>query len=584
MILSQQPASGGVSRLCAEARQCADRNDYAQALQLLQRARGLEPQNDKVLLELGRVSALSYDFAAAEKYFADAVQFSGGRVEVHLTAGHHWMDVRRFEAAAREFEHALKVSPSSITAMMRLVEMYSRLRRLDDAAEMAQRAMRENPENEGVLLTWARVLRERKELVEAEKLLRVVFARSEISTDARAAAGYELAAVLDAQGHYDDAMAVLLETKAFLRATATPMLKTLLIKQARIAELTRSFDSKTVERWRANGRSELQPERRLAVLCGYPRSGTTLLEYVVDAHPDVLSADEISVFQSKIYFALSPNLSPGSSYLKAIDSMTNRSLRQLRNDYWRGMESFAGQPAGNRLLLDKNPSLTYDVPALTRVFPESKFLVALRDPRDVCLSCFMQAWPVLPDTIPWLSPEGTIENYVALMGLWLAARPALGASALEVRYEDLISDLAGSARKTLAFLGLTWDEKVLQFNQNAEKKVVRSPTYVEVAKPVYKTAMGRWRNYQKYFEPHYARLEPLLKAFGYAAVIFLCALRYAACVVIVWMLVGLSAGRVSASDTVHRKPGPRRAANSLRRQANQFDVRMRRNTDLAAFA
>jgi hypothetical protein len=79
----------------------------------------------------------------------------------------------------------------------------------------------------------------------------------------------------------------------------------------------------------------------------------------------------------------------------------------------------------------------------------------------------------------------------------------------------MVEDLESVVRKTLDFLGVPWDERVLEFAEHARTKMVRSPTYADVTQPVYKRARGRWRNYQKYLEPHLAVLEPFVKAFGY---------------------------------------------------------------------
>ena len=141
--------------------------------------------------------------------------------------------------------------------------------------------------------------------------------------------------------------------------------------------------------------------------------------------------------------------------------------------------------------------------------------MALRDPRDVCLSCFMQAAPVLPDTVPWLSLEDTIKHYVLLADTWLALKPCLAGDALEVRYEDLVAGLEACARRALDFLGVPWDERVLRFNEHAQTRTICSPTYAEVTRPVFKTAVGRWRRYRKYFEPHLPLLAPTLKRLGY---------------------------------------------------------------------
>jgi hypothetical protein len=155
------------------------------------------------------------------------------------------------------------------------------------------------------------------------------------------------------------------------------------------------------------------------------------------------------------------------------------------------------------------------IPAFVRIFPETKFLIALRDPRDVVLSCFMQPQPLNQITATYLSLEGTSADYAALMSIWQTVKPLMPSPYLEVRYEDMVEDLESVARKTLEFLGVPWDAQVMGFAEHAQKKMVRSPTYADVTQPVYKRARGRWRNYQKYLEACLGTLEPFVKAFGY---------------------------------------------------------------------
>jgi hypothetical protein len=190
-------------------------------------------------------------------------------------------------------------------------------------------------------------------------------------------------------------------------------------------------------------------------------------------------------------------------------------IRRARANYFHSAGLFLGRPVGDRLLMDKNPSLTFLIPALIRIFPEIKLIIALRDPRDVVLSCFMQTIPPGQVSSAYLTLENTVEEYSTMMSLWQLLMPLLNGRFLQVRYEDMVEDLESVARKTLDFLGIPWDARVLGFDEHARRKVVRSPTYADVTKPVYKSAVGRWRNYQKYLEPHLEKLEPFVKAFGY---------------------------------------------------------------------
>jgi tetratricopeptide (TPR) repeat protein len=501
--------------LFAESKNCLSRYDFQGAVEVLQRAHKLEPANDKILVDLGAACAKAYDFAAAQRWFDEAVRISPTPIPALNAVGHAWLEVRNFEAAQSCFERILQQKQVPLVTYVRLSEIYTRLRRLEDAARASELALRCYGPEDSALLARANVHRQMGQLDWAERLCGMLVGKPDGDPTARALAWYELAALHDVKGNYDQAMTALLEAKTLMRRSAAGPLKILQQKQKHLKEMRDSADEKVVQRWRKTAAADLQPARKLALLCGHARSGTTLLEYVIDAHPGVVSAEESMVFHNCAYFPLGQAVSGNTTFVSSLDWLAPRTMRQIRTEYFRGIESLVGEPIGERLLLDKNPANTFDVPAIARIFPENKFVAALRDPRDVCLSCFMQPVNLLPDTAAWLSLEETIHHYALIMGLWAAWKPCLGDLAIEVRYEDLVENLEGSARRVLDFLGLSWDERVLRFHEYASTKVVRSPTFAEVTKPLYRGSVGRWKKYQKYFEPHLEKLAPLLRTFGY---------------------------------------------------------------------
>jgi len=325
---------------------------------------------------------------------------------------------------------------------------------------------------------------------------------------------YELGGILDRLGRYDEAMAAFLAAKELLTPAAAPHIAGAQKVRTQLKQLGLLIKPDTFQRWREAVR-ELQPVHRLALLCGHPRSGTTLLEQVLDSHEDIVSAEETNIFHDHTYPFLPRNAPPEADILSVLESAPARVLQEARRNYFRCVECFLGKSVGNRLLIDKNPILTFLIAPFFRIFPETKFLVALRDPRDVVMSCFMQALPLNQSAAAYLTLVGTVEDYAALMTMYQILAPQMQTQCLEVRYEGMVNDLRPVAKRTLDFLGMAWDEQVLRFDEHARKKLVRSPTYAEVTKPVFKTAVGRWRNYRKYLEPHLERLEPFVKAFGY---------------------------------------------------------------------
>jgi len=180
------------------------------------------------------------------------------------------------------------------------------------------------------------------------------------------------------------------------------------------------------------------------------------------------------------------------------------------------MENALRQPINGRLLVDKNPEMTNLLPLVARAFPEMKIIFALRDPRDVVISCFTQQLPLNAVSVHYLSLESAAKKYAATMHHWQKIRGMLRNPWIEVRYEDMVADLEGQARRLLEFLELPWDESVLEYHRRAQQKHVHSPTYEAVTKPVYSSSVARWRNYATQLEPYLEILQPYVEAFGYA--------------------------------------------------------------------
>jgi tetratricopeptide (TPR) repeat protein len=511
---AQLISPGTLNRMLQAAEAAWERKDFKECIETLESASRRAPANASVLLQLGRIHGLHYDYAAAENCFERALRFAPRKTEMLTAIADHCQNFRNPDIEERYLRRAVEQPDSAPETRIKLAELYERLRRLPEAAQLVERALALNPAYPAALLVRARLERLAGRLEPAEQVLRSFITKPFPDTWTHAQAWYELGNILDRQEKYDDAMTAFLEAKALMRPQAASHLAELKVLRARLKVMESNVTSELFKRWFDGGQA-LPPARRLALLCGHARSGTTLLEQVLDSHPDIVSAEETTTFNDDAYLRLKRGLPPDAYMLPVLEAASIPALQQARAAYFRAMELSIGSPVSGRLLLDKNPVLTFMIPAFVRIFPETKFLIALRDPRDVVLSCFMQPQPLNPITAAYLSLEETAEDYAALINNWRTLAPLLPGRYLEVRYEDMVDDLESVARKTLDFLGVPWDDRVLGFAEHARKKMVRSPTYADVTQPVYKRARGRWRNYQKYLEPHLAKLEPFVKAFGY---------------------------------------------------------------------
>lgn len=278
--------------------------------------------------------------------------------------------------------------------------------------------------------------------------------------------------------------------------------------------LVRDVARADFERWA--GQADATIRRPTALLAGFPRTGTTLLEQVLDAHPELTSSEELEVFSRDIFPGLWRSGPESKPTIEAFNTLPADKWLTLRERYLRTMEEVRDEKLGTRLHLDKNPTLTPLIPAFRRLFPEAVILFALRDPRDVVLSCFLRYLPLNTNSVWFLTLERTAQRYAHDMEAWLSLRDKLNGGWLEVRYEDVVADTEAQARRCLIALGLDWNPSVLDYRARLEHKPVTSPTYEAVTKPIYKTAIGRWQNYERYLQPVLGILEPLVRAFGYA--------------------------------------------------------------------
>jgi tetratricopeptide (TPR) repeat protein len=514
MKLQRMNSRQAVARVCQEAKMAWHRKDYPQYFKIMERVSRENPADTGILLDIAAAYGMRYEYATAESWFERALRVAPSRSNALVMAATQCRGFDRFEMARTYFERAIKEPDASTSTFVKLAEVYERFRMLDQASELVDRALSLAPADPLATLVRARLDRTSGRREEAERRLRPLLALSDNdSWSTRIRGWYEMGMVLDGQGRYDEAMSAFLEAKKLILPNAAQHIANQKMVHARLKITEEKLNAEMVSRWKAQ--EPASEPCRLALLCGHPRSGTTLLEQVLDSHPGFVSAEETRIFSQEAYNHLLRDLPPRTLMVDALESVSSETLRQARQNYAGCMARFLGHPPDARMLIDKNPSLTGLVPAFVRVFPEAKLLVALRDPRDVCLSCFMQPLPLGQVSAIFLSLETTVLEYASTMGLWRAAAPCLGGSYMEVRYEDVVADLEGVSRRALEYLGAGWDERVLRFNEYAGSKLVRSPTYNAVAKPISKGAVGRWRNYQKYLEPHLDTLAPLLKAFGY---------------------------------------------------------------------
>ena len=492
---------------------------FEEAIWFYERALARNPHNPVLLVDVARAYALRYRFADAEKLVSLANSLHPDNADLQRMLGNSYQQIQHYDRAIECLIRSLELAPNSPErpqVLLELAQMHERLHDLASARRCAEEALALAPSLSKARYELANIDRRSGDKAAAEMRWTELVQDPSAARSVIADSYYQLAALHDKAGRYDEAFDDLSRAKKLLSGVATGYWDDAWTIARTTGRTIATITGDHCERWSASAGDLAPLSGRLALLASHPRSGTTLLEQVLDSHPDAISADELQIMPDMVYAPLG-NKNPSSDPVpQVLDRTSVEDLNEVRQIYWTSMEGALREPINGRVLIDKNPELTLLLPVIARVFPEMKILFALRDPRDVVISCFTQQLPLNPVSVHYLTLEGTVKKYVKMMQAWLKLRGILKNPWIEIRYEDMVADLKGQAERALDFLGLPWDERVLQYHNRAQTKHVHSPTYEAVTKPVYATSIGRWRNYSKQLEPYQELLKPFVEAFGYA--------------------------------------------------------------------
>jgi len=238
-------------------------------------------------------------------------------------------------------------------------------------------------------------------------------------------------------------------------------------------------------------------------ILGMPRSGTSLVEQILASHPAVFSAGEIDDFDRAAGALVGLGTGEASQRPEAAARLSRAQLRELGAAYLGRIRGVAPEAAR---ITNKTPDNFRFVGLIHMALPNARIIHMRRDPVDTCLSCYSK---LFVENQPFAYDLGELGRYYrgydALMAHWRAALPP--GVMLEVRYEDVVADLEGQARAILAHCGLEWDRRCLDFHLT--ERPVRTASVIQVRQPIYRSAVGRWRAYERFLGPLLAELAPL---------------------------------------------------------------------------
>lgn len=531
-----------------------------EALQTLQRALQLSPGNlvigldlGKALLQAGKLNEAAGmliqivrqmpDNAEAHFSFAEALAATGDTIRAidyfqkavqlhpHWLAAHIRLNSLLLERHGDGFEaeksiiKSLQVLPNAAQLYYGLAVALTYQGRYDDALASVARGLEISPDDPRGLLSEANIYERQGDLEESYKRIRLLIERGfaqgnelALSLFLRLCRNYDccdeavelanrylaihgnsarmsmslhqaLADFYDKLGSYDDAFAHFEKLNVLTNVAFD--------REKYATEMKKIIDKFTPEMMKKAPRAVNSSERPVFII-GMPRSGTTLVEQILASHPEVYGGGEITELNIMIQ-SMPPGFFP-----KYIDTIQQETLDELAENY---LDKLATLNPDAKRVTDKMPGNFIHLGLIALLFPQSRVIHCMRNPLDTCLSIFFQHFGASHPYASNLSNIGFFyKEYLRMMEHW---KKVVSLSMLEIQYEELVADQEKFSKEIIAFCGLDWDDRIMQFHET--ERDVATASYGQVRQPIYTSSVARWKKYEKY-------LGPLKEALGIAEV------------------------------------------------------------------
>ena len=450
-----------------------------EAEQHIRGAIAVRPDYPEAFSNLGNVLWRRGYFSEAEMQLRRAIKANPTDFDAYCSLGSVLVSQGDTRGAMGRFKKVLKAKPRHINGMLGMAHAMALEGHMEDANQFLERVLEIQPQNLRALAAQAGL---RKMQKSDSRWLETALASAQSATKSyeEGILRFSIGKYFDDIGDFARAFENYKRANDLFRSSAEPYDRKDRTKF--VSDLISAYPRDVMAEQMPGASSSEKP----LFIVGMPRSGTSLVDQIICAHPLVAGIGE-SPFWPDALREHESNVRSGS-----IDEQLRS---KLATSY---LERLTACSADTLRVVDKAVANSDHLGVIQTIFPNARFIYLQRDPLDTCISNYFQAFPL---SVNFKLDLSDLAHYYRehrrLVAHWRAALPP--ESLLVVPYEDLVADQESWVRKILGFAGLEWDARCLDFTST--KRVVATASYWQVRQRIYTTSMGRWRNYEKFIGP-----------------------------------------------------------------------------------
>lgn len=462
------------------------RGRMTEAAQILDQLHRRYPDEPSIVFNLGmaRMGQLHHD--EARRLLEIACRNSQAPADAHAVLAVNCLALQDVDATREHVEIALGKDPNSERALRVKAEMLNIVGEADEGVRLMTPIVERDLTNGQNVATLAKCLRSCDRREEAVDLLERAAEAQKEDGESRAAILYELAAEYEKLGRYDDAWQAGQSANSMRPSSHT--------KDGWEEWIDQRIEAFSAERMPKLPRSRRSGEGKIFIV-GMPRSGTTLVEQIIASHPEAFGIGERQ-FIPYAAREMAVITRPDETQTQRLDSIKPAGVDRIAR---RVLSEMNEAEHNARVVVDKLMQNFLHLGIIEMLLPGAKIIHCMRDPRDTCVSCFLQHFPG-PENQAYSRDVETLAHYYRqyrrIMSHW---KGVLSLEILDVRYEDIVADKEREARRLIDFAGLEWDEACLHSHQS--KRTVVTLSADQVRRPMYTSSMGRFERYRAHLGP-----------------------------------------------------------------------------------
>ena len=417
----------------------------------------------------------------------------------------------RVSDAERAYERALKLAPDNVETLTSLASLAARKGNAARARKFAERAVGLDPRNAAAQVAMAMVEIGAKQYGQAAERLRASLNDASLTGHERGVALGLLGNALDGENATAEAFAAYAAANAERLRLHGHRFRGRKSAGEVLDEMIAAFAATPDERWRvAPPAAAMQngPDAHVFLL-GFPRSGTTLLEQALENNRAIATLDERDFLSD-----MAERYLASAGGVQALSQLDETALAKCREAYWQRVRAH-GLKLSGRVFVDKHPFHTIKLPLIARLFPDARVLFAIRDPRDVVLSCFRRNLELDLLRVEFLTIEGAAAMYDRFMRLGELCRTKLALRFFDHRYEDLIANFDAATQAVCSWLGVPWQESMRDVAAGAARLDAKLASTGQIRGGLNQEGAGQWRRYHTELEPAFPALRRWILRFGY---------------------------------------------------------------------